>query len=469
MNLTKLREKRAAGEHGFTLIELLVVVVIIGILIAIAIPVYLNYKKGASDKSAQSDLRNAINVLEQCNTDNSQLSRDCELPSVRLDTHHMHEPVDQAQRRHDTDVLQAVQPFLRRYLLQAYNGNGTGPANHHYYCYASATGGSIVNRRRPARTPVPTLAPAEPGWMKRLTALPAGLTPAGGGAARALAEPSRLHRNNTRERDEDIVMPILIWHRRSPRPGRRLLPQRGDPPGSAWRVTASIPAPTARSATRAVRARHNVPVLSYLLLRGRCADCAAPISVRYPLVELVTSLLFVAITVQLERLELLEALPAYLFFGAVGIALTAIDFDVKRLPNAIVYPTYVVLAALLTAASVLEGSLEPLLRAALGAAALFAFYLLLVLAYPGGMGFGDVKLAGVIGAALGFLSYPAVVVGAFAAFVIGGLGGLALMVLRRADRKTAVPFGPSMVAGALVAIFASAPLTSAYVHLLQSS
>src|SRR3954463_7439461 len=69
--LTELREKRARGENGFTLIELLVVVVIIGILIAIAIPLYLNYKKGAYDKSAQSDLRSAVNVLEQCNTDNA--------------------------------------------------------------------------------------------------------------------------------------------------------------------------------------------------------------------------------------------------------------------------------------------------------------------------------------------------------------------------------------------------------------
>jgi leader peptidase (prepilin peptidase)/N-methyltransferase len=217
----------------------------------------------------------------------------------------------------------------------------------------------------------------------------------------------------------------------------------------------------------AIRARHNVPVLGWLVLRGRCADCRAPISVRYPLVELTTSLLFMAITVQLARLGLLEALPAYLFFAAVGIALTAIDLDVMRLPNAIVYPTYVVLAVLLSTASALEGSIEPLARAAIGAVLLFVLYLALVLAHPGGMGLGDVKLAGVIGGALGFLSYPALLVGAFAAFVIGALVAVALLLGRRASRRTAVPFGPSMVAGALLAIFASAPLADAYVHLVQ--
>jgi leader peptidase (prepilin peptidase) / N-methyltransferase len=215
----------------------------------------------------------------------------------------------------------------------------------------------------------------------------------------------------------------------------------------------------------AVRARHNVPVLGWLVLRGRCADCASPISPRYPLVELVTGLLFVAITAQVAHLGLLEALPAYLFFAAVGVALAAIDLDVRRLPNAIVFPAYGVLAVALSVAAVLQGDLEPLVRAVLGGAALFAFYFALVLVYPAGMGFGDVKLAGLIGAVLGFVSYPALVVGAFAAFLIGGLGGAALLLARHATRKTGIPFGPAMVAGALVALFASAPLATAYTHL----
>ena len=211
-----------------------------------------------------------------------------------------------------------------------------------------------------------------------------------------------------------------------------------------------------------IRTRHNVPLVGWLVLRGKCADCAAPISARYPAVELVTAVLFVATTVQLAQLHLLAALPAYLFFVSAGIALTVIDLDVHRLPNAIVYPSYVAMAVLLTVASAVTGSVEPLIRAALGGAVLFTFFLALAFASPKGMGLGDVKLAGVLGMALGFLSYPAVFVGTFAAFLLGGLAGAALIVGRRAGRRTLVPFGPAMVAGALIALFASGPLIDAY-------
>ena len=106
--------------------------------------------------------------------------------------------------------------------------------------------------------------------------------------------------------------------------------------------------------------------------------------------------------------------------------------------------------------------MQPFLRALLGGAALFAFFFALLLINPRGMGFGDVKLAGVIGVVLGFLSYPAIVVGTFAAFFLGSLAGAALILARRAGRKSLMPFGPAMIAGALVALFASAPLMHAY-------
>ena len=212
----------------------------------------------------------------------------------------------------------------------------------------------------------------------------------------------------------------------------------------------------------AVRPRHNVPVLGWLVLRGRCADCGAGISVRYPAVESATALLFVALAVRLHRLHLLAALPAYLYFAAIGIALSAIDIDLKRLPDRIVLPSYPVLAVLLAGAAMADGDGWRLARAALAGAALFGFFFALAFAYPAGMGFGDVKLAGLLGLVLGYLSWSAVLVGTFAGFLLGALVGIVLLAGRRGDRKTALPFGPFLIAGTLVAIFAGNTLAGWY-------
>lgn len=215
-----------------------------------------------------------------------------------------------------------------------------------------------------------------------------------------------------------------------------------------------------------VRARHNIPVLGWVILRGRCADCGQPIPVRYPLVELATAVLFVAVT---ARFGLVSALPAYLYLVAAGIALAVIDLETRRLPNAIVLPSYPVLAVLLAASSLWQGDRWALARAGIGALALFGFYLLLVLAYPKGMGWGDVKLAGLLGGVLAYLSWAALVVGAMAGFVLGAAIGVAIIAARRGDRKTALPFGPFMIAGALLAIFVADPIADAYLTLVGSS
>ena len=218
-----------------------------------------------------------------------------------------------------------------------------------------------------------------------------------------------------------------------------------------------------------VRHRHNVPVLGWLVLRGRCADCRAPISARYPAVELMTALLFVAVTARLAQLELLAVLPAFLVFVAAGIALAAIDLEVGRLPDAIVLPTYPVLAALLLLAGLVSGDLPALLRALVGAVAAFTAFYLLALAYPGGMGFGDVKLAGLVGGVLAYVAYPVLLVGMAAAFLLGALVGVTATLRGRASRKSAVPFGPFMVAGALAALFVGGPLADLYSRTLLSS
>jgi leader peptidase (prepilin peptidase) / N-methyltransferase len=212
-----------------------------------------------------------------------------------------------------------------------------------------------------------------------------------------------------------------------------------------------------------VAARHNVPVLGWLLLRGRCAGCAAPISPRYPLVELGTGLLFVAVA---GRLGPSPALPAFLYLAAVSVALAAIDLDVRRLPNAIVLPSYLVAAVLLAPASVAGGDWWAPVRGLLAMAALLAGYLAITVLYPGGMGFGDVKLAGLLGLYLGWLGWAALLVGTFAGFLLGAAAGVLLMLTRRAGRRTALPFGPAMLAGALLALFVATPLADWYGWLL---
>jgi leader peptidase (prepilin peptidase)/N-methyltransferase len=208
-----------------------------------------------------------------------------------------------------------------------------------------------------------------------------------------------------------------------------------------------------------IRPRDNIPVVSWILLRGRCRDCSAPISARYPLVEVGTAATFavMALAIGFE-----PELPAFLYLAAIGVALCLIDIDVKRLPNAIVLPSYVVAAALLGVAAAVDDAWGDLLRAGLGMVALYGFYFMLALIYPRGMGFGDVKLAGVLGLYLGWLGWAEVIAGAFLGFLFGGVVGGALLLVRRAGRKSMIPFGPFMLAGALVAIICGGALADLY-------
>ena len=208
----------------------------------------------------------------------------------------------------------------------------------------------------------------------------------------------------------------------------------------------------------------NIPVLSWLALRGRCRDCGEPISWRYPAVELATGILFClvgwwALAGELSiasppggTVALVLTLVAFLYLAAISIALSMIDLDTHKLPNKIVLPGYVVGVALLGAASILSAEYDALVRGGIGLAAMFAAYLLMTLAYPGGMGFGDVKLAGVLGFYLAWLGWGELLVGAFGAFILGGVFSIALLALRKANRKSGIPFGPWMLMGAWLGV-----------------
>ncbi|MFT4029924.1 MAG: prepilin peptidase [Protaetiibacter sp.] len=224
-----------------------------------------------------------------------------------------------------------------------------------------------------------------------------------------------------------------------------------------------------------IRARDNVPVLSWLLLGRRCRVCRIPISARYPMVEVLTALAFVLVALlfapAIVRADGAAAttgaalqLVAYLVLAAVSIALSAIDLELRRLPNPIVLTAFVAGVLLLVPAALLSGQPQLLVSAGVGAAASFIFYLLLALIGPGGMGMGDVKLAGVLGLYLGALGWAPLLVGVGAAFVVGAVAGAVVLVMRRSMRDRSLPFGPWMFLGAWIGIIGGESIASGYLR-----
>ena len=210
-----------------------------------------------------------------------------------------------------------------------------------------------------------------------------------------------------------------------------------------------VPASRCPKCEAPIRAWQNIPVVSWLLLGGRCASCKTRISPRYPLIELATAAAFVGVTWWWIVLGATPAiLIAYLLLASVSIALTLIDLDTYRLPNVIVLPASAVFASCVLVDAALSGDWFALLRAVIGGLALSLLYAILWFAKPGGMGLGDVKLAILLGMAMAWIGWGTLVVGAFAAFAFGGIFGLGLMLTRRGGMKSRIPFGPWMILGA---------------------
>jgi leader peptidase (prepilin peptidase) / N-methyltransferase len=203
-----------------------------------------------------------------------------------------------------------------------------------------------------------------------------------------------------------------------------------------------------------VKPYDNIPILSWLVLRGHCRSCAAPISPRYPLVEALTAALCVgavlahdsAVGVALGLVTVLLVIPAAL-----------IDLEHRIIPNRLT-ALGAILALVIGVA--LDPSGEP--ERLIAGVAAGGFLLLAVLAYPGGMGMGDVKLAAVLGLLLGQSVAPAVLI----ALVSGVLVGVVVIARKgaREGRKTAVPFGPFLALGALVSVFAGQAIVDLYVN-----
>jgi leader peptidase (prepilin peptidase)/N-methyltransferase len=211
--------------------------------------------------------------------------------------------------------------------------------------------------------------------------------------------------------------------------------------------------------------RDNLPVVSWLLLRGRCRTCLTSISVRYPAIEALTGALFALIAV---RLGASWSLLPELAFVAGLIALASVDLERLLLPRAILYPTLALVAAGSVVAAAATGRWERLGVAALCGAAAFAFFFLVQSARPRWMGFGDVRLAALIGLALGWLGPWYVLVGLMAANLAGALIGLGLVAAGRATRATALPYGVFLAVGSLFALLAGSSIVSWYSHHLAS-
>ena len=223
------------------------------------------------------------------------------------------------------------------------------------------------------------------------------------------------------------------------------------------------------SCEHTIGALENIPVLSWVALRGKCKHCRAPISVRYPAIELATGALFLfaayKFVVSADDTSVSGWVTAATFaaFFWTLVVLTIIDLEHKLLPNRVVFPLFVVGWVGLIVAAATEGDMARLLDAAIGAAIFGGFFFIIAFVYPQGMGLGDVKLGFVLGTFLGFIQGPGLVlVGMFLSFFLGGVISIAVLVAQGGSRKTQIPFGPFLALGTVLALLLGQPLLDAY-------
>jgi leader peptidase (prepilin peptidase)/N-methyltransferase len=211
------------------------------------------------------------------------------------------------------------------------------------------------------------------------------------------------------------------------------------------------------SCERAIAPRDNVPVVSWLALRGRCRHCGAPISPRYVVVEALTGLLFALAAARVGPAFGLAATLAA--FGAL-VALSAIDLEKLVLPKKVVYPSLLIVAALLVVAAATAHTWTRLGVAAICAGAWFALFFAINLAAPRALGFGDVRLSLLLGLLLGWYGWRYAVVGFFSANLVGAVVGLVLIAAGRISRRQPVPYGVFLSLGTVGTILAGPAVVS---------
>ena len=215
-----------------------------------------------------------------------------------------------------------------------------------------------------------------------------------------------------------------------------------------------------------IAAYDNVPVLSWVALRGKCRKCHSRISPQYPIVEGVTGVFFGVVVWQFGFSLTTVVL---LFFAAVSVALFVIDLQTLRLPDKIVIPSFIVVTMGLLATSLADGDVQRFLLALVSSIALASFYFIIWVATSGrGLGFGDVKLAPTLGIVMGYFSWEAVITGTAAAWLIGAVVGVFAIAIGRASRGKPIPFGPFLLLGCWIGVFVGESIFTGYWSFMQS-
>lgn len=223
-----------------------------------------------------------------------------------------------------------------------------------------------------------------------------------------------------------------------------------------------------------ITAWQNIPLISYLVLGGKCKNCRTRISIRYPLIEAITAVFFVVVAWWVMNHYIPEAtdmmissmsnlwgiisiIAALCIFAASSVALSVIDYETQTLPTKIIYTAILLILPLYGAGALLTDGLmigDTLWVGILSSLSLFGFYFITWFIKPKAMGFGDVRLALLLGLVAGFIAWESVLFGGFAAFLLAGVFGIGLMIFNKAaNRKTAIPFGPWMLIGMWIGIF----------------
>jgi leader peptidase (prepilin peptidase)/N-methyltransferase len=223
----------------------------------------------------------------------------------------------------------------------------------------------------------------------------------------------------------------------------------------------SLIAPRSRCPVCGPRLRNadNIPIVSWLLLRGRCRSCGARISPMYPLTEIATGGLFAAVALTFDRVWVSVMIAPFL---GLMVALAIIDIRHRIIPNRLVYPSLLAFGGYILIGGLAGGGLD-VIRAAIGMLAYGGALLVVAFISPRGLGMGDVKLAALIGLVLGSVGLRYVTVAAAAGILLGGVGAIVALIAG-ASRKNAIPFGPFLAAGALVAAFLAPQISSVYLR-----